>query len=243
MYFVDETLIVLNKLNIYTETTLWQFSVSELACSKVNRIMGVYGQVLVVVGEYTRKRTVPAGWVEDFHHRYIGLDIQSGSVKYTVDGYQLNEQEHLFNDYEHNYFVHQEGGLNLYFFTSLSSVDTAINRSLFITFDSQTGQTRTMDISAEIGSYDMIFLAASCMVNQHIYFSGDRIRKNNQMTTPRVGAFNIETLKIDWLYIFTDWEDGVLVKIGNPKVAGNKIYVHDTKNTLHILELEDEDEK
>lgn len=54
-----------------------------------------------------------------------------------------------------------------------------------------------------------------------------------------IGAFDIIEKQISWHHTLKDmFESGGFIKNDQPKVSGNKIYVLDSKNTLHILDRE-----
>ena len=66
-----------------------------------------------------------------------------------------------------------------------------------------------------------------------IFYSEDASRK--LVKDYKIGAFNIKTKKVDWLYTF-DFPEGVSLKSPAPVIGGNHLYVLDTTGTLHIFE-------
>jgi hypothetical protein len=223
---------LLTNLEIKTETAFWQFSVADLGASKVSKIMGVFGQVLVVVAEYEQKN-------RDFStfERYIGLDINTGSVLYNTDTYKCGVHIKQFIG-QAPFFVFEPNDLLIYTIVYLG-IDEQY--CYLLVFNTQTGDINTTNLTTQIMAQDgMHFINAASKTDNHLYFKYDgSFPRTGKTKPPKIGAINLETYNIDWIYAFTDWEEGVQAKHGNPKRAGNKIYVHDSMKTLHILELEE----
>jgi outer membrane protein assembly factor BamB len=91
MFFLSENQL-LHNFHLPTETTLWQFSVADFGASKVSKIMGVFGQVLVVVAEM--QHPVYSGREAEL---YLGLDLNTGQLTWKTN-YFINsagEQEYF----------------------------------------------------------------------------------------------------------------------------------------------------
>ncbi|MFC3809175.1 hypothetical protein [Lacihabitans lacunae] len=200
---------LLTNLEIKTETTLWQYSVAELGADKVSRILGVFGQVLVVVCEMPKS---PKSLL-------VGLDITDGSKLFTVPltQYQMNNNL-LF--YEANNSIVSIIGEYLWEF-SLSTFQVIREKYLPEVF-------KTEDVHIQV------YLAT--LQGDSIYFAASEFGKS--MSSAIVGIFD---LKKEQLIDYIDLKpNGKFCMGGNsrPQVSGNKIYMLDTKKTLHILERE-----
>lgn len=105
-------------------------------------------------------------------------------------------------------------------------------------FDTQTGQIlHTQGLKPEGKRINASFFQSTDFQGQHLYFRA--VDEAVGGFASMVGAFNINTHLIDWHHNMHDQIENGALRNNTPKVAGNKIYVHDTVNTLHILEMED----
>jgi hypothetical protein len=193
----------------YTETTLWQYSVAELGADKVSRILGVFGQVLVVVCEMPKSTK----------SILVGLDITDGSKLFTVPLTQYQMNNNLFF-YEANNSIVSIIGEYLWEF-SLSTFQVIREKYLPEVF-------KTEDVHIQV------YLAT--LQGDYIYFAASEFGKS--MSSAIVGIFDLKKeLLIDYIDLKPN---GKFCMGGNsrPQVSGNKIYVLDTKKTLHILERE-----
>jgi hypothetical protein len=196
--------------NHQTETSLWQYSVAELGADKVSKILGVFGRMLVVVCEMPKN---PKSIL-------VGLDITDGSKLFTVPLTQYQTNNNLFF-YEANNSIVSIIGEYLWEF-SLSTFQVIREKYLPEVFN-------TEDVHMQV------YLAT--LQGDYIYFAASEFGKS--MSSAIVGIFD---LKKEQLIDYIDLKpNGKFCMGGNscPQVSGNKIYVLDTKKTLHILERED----
>lgn len=71
---------------------------SELRAEKVTKILGVFGEVLVVICEY------PNPHIERFMAKiYLGLAVSSGELLCERDSFSYDHQKILFADPGHNW--------------------------------------------------------------------------------------------------------------------------------------------
>jgi hypothetical protein len=196
--------------NHQTETTLWQYSVAELGADKVSRILGVFGQVLVVVCEMPKSTK----------SILVGLDITDGSKLFTVQLplYQMNN--------------------NLFFYEANNSIVSIIGEYLW-EYSLSTFQVIREKYLPEVFNTEDVHIQVylATLQGDSIYFAASEFGKS--MSSAIVGIFD---LKNEQLIDYIDLKpNGKFCMGGNscPQVSGNKIYVLDTKKTLHILERED----
>jgi hypothetical protein len=207
-YFCNSE-IEITSLHLPTETTLWQFSVADLGASKVSKIMGVFGQVLLVVAE-----TV---WPE---HIFVGLDVATGAVLCQV------KCNHYLMPTNAHYYAPNNSLLclvddNLW---EYSLTEQRIIRDKHFPEAFTKGEVR---IKARLGS----------LVGDLFYFAGEDM--NKPITSAFVGVFDIVKEKLIDIIDLKSNGKFSLGGNSRPKVANNKIYTLDTANTLHILELEE----
>jgi hypothetical protein len=215
-FYHSQSIFFVNKkeevvlFSLPTETTLWQYSVAKLGADKVSRILGVFGQVLVVVCKMP-KNPIPI---------LVGLNITDGSKLFTVQLplYQMNN--------------------NLFFYEANNSIVSIIDEYLW-EFSLSTFQVIREKYLPEVFNTEDVHIQVylATLQGDSIYFAASEFGKS--MSSAIVGIFD---LKKEHLIDYIDLKpNGKFCMGGNscPQVSGNKIYVLDTKNTLHILERED----
>ena len=218
-------------LSVQNGSLLWQFSVSELGKRKwvngsetieeegqVNKIIGIMGEVLVVVitggGDRDRART-----------QLIGLHTQTGELLWLLDGF------------EHAGITHP------YLPTTATLMPNAQNEYLvgfqnryFIEIDPQVGKVtrcRKIDDQCQIHNLATIMDSFS-LQGDHLYFRTSVSSMGGFPTA--IGAFNYKTETIEWLHVFEEFaKEGKFIPINQPKAEGNRVYVLDSGNTLHIF--------
>ncbi|MBK9509681.1 MAG: hypothetical protein IPO04_09540 [Cytophagaceae bacterium] len=73
-YYIDENQII-HSFHLPTETTLWQYAITDLGAEKVSKILGVFGQTLVVVGQ-----------IREYTYMLLSLDVQSCQLLWKPRG-------------------------------------------------------------------------------------------------------------------------------------------------------------
>ena len=150
----------------------------------------------------------------------VGLDITDGSKLFTVQLplYQMNN--------------------NLFFYEANNSIVSIIGEYLWEFSLSTFKVIREKYLPEVFNTEDVhiqVYLAT--LQGDTIYFAASEFGKS--MSSAIVGIFD---LKKEQLIDYIDLKpNGKFCMGGNscPQVSGNKIYVLDTKKTLHILERED----
>ncbi len=219
-------------LDINTGSLLWQFSVSELGKytwsdgvkthreeGKVERIIGVFGEVLVCVitggGERVRGNT-----------QLIGLDTSTGNLLWQIEQFigtpnrQLPATATLMPDAQNKNLVGFQSGD-------------------FIEIDPQVGKVlRYSQINLVYEQHTLTGLMDSfSLQGDHLYFRSSVSSMGGFPTA--IGAFNYKTETIEWLYVFEEFaKEGKFIPINQPKAEGNRVYALDSGNTLHIFERE-----
>ena len=218
---------ILTNLEINTETTLWQYSVADLGAEKVSKILGVFGQTLVVVCGYSKEIERPNGQKNTYpYEKIIGLNKDTGQLLYEVDGYELDGEYKLFGPSSCSLFVYNDGETILHALIGF-----------YLTFDTQTGETKTLNIDVQAHDRGISAVKSASIDGESIGFSAYDFKVGGFDSV--VGVFNTKTLKIEDHYTYEEANnEGAFFGPGQPKIHGNKIYALDTKNTLHILERE-----
>ncbi len=221
LYLVKEDKKTICNLEIKTETTLWQYSVIELGAEKVSKILGVFGQTLVVVG-----------YIREYTYMLLGLDVQSGQLLWKheeVFAAELHGKVHpvklscIYADTETGKLILFEGGVYAEFEGSTGNILKWIN--IFkspLSFGKYQMDTHAFDICDADEEY--IYFRTS--VPGYGMYSG-------------AGIFNRKTDQLEFLDVILS-ENGRPISIGPQKVKATKekFYVLDNQNTLHIYERE-----
>ncbi|WP_341228488.1 hypothetical protein [uncultured Arcticibacterium sp.] len=208
--------------NHQTETTLWQFDSSELGIEKISKIMGVFGEVLVVVGLYEN----PDPRYSDQYELFMGFDINTGSLLWQQKEVLINEKTSPLGGLSFN-LQFQNDGLML----------EALLGEYYWTLNSQSGEITAVSIKDQLDDIGLWVAMSSAISATHLYFRAQVHALGGFAKC--IGSFDLETKKIDWFHTFEEFnQTGAAVKNNQPKVGGNKIYALDTNNTLHIFERE-----
>ncbi len=218
---------ILNNLEIKTETTLWQYAITDLGAEKVSKILGVFGQTLVVACGYSRLVEMPNGnKVNAKLEKIIGLEVNSGHLLYETDHYLINRETHFLGS-----------GLNTNWV--FNDEETIIHAILddYLSFDTQTGKITALNIREMAQEKGINGLQSSSIEENKIGFRAFDDQLGGFQAV--IGIFNTQTLKIEDHYTYADArKEGAYFKPGQPIISGKKIYALDSKNTLHILERE-----
>ena len=83
---------------------------------------------------------------------------------------------------------------------------------------------------------EKIKIIASTLQNNYFFFTAER--QGYGFGSGIVGAYNIQTEKIDWLHDM-EFANGIFFPAGEaPKLDEDRLYVLDSEGTLHIFEKE-----
>ena len=221
-YDIDENQII-HSFHLPTEITLWQYSVADLGAEKVSKILGVFGQTLVVVGQIKENTFV-----------LFGLDVQSGQLLWKHDTvFERNSDGRI-----------SRVKLNLPYADTTSNKIIIFEAGFYIEIEGSSGQIlKWIDVFKSPFHYNDLTMDAfafdiSQADEEHIYF---RTSVPTYGMYTGAGIFNRKTDKLEFLEIIKN-EKGNPVIIGPLKIQATKekYYVLDTQNTLHIFEREDE---
>jgi outer membrane protein assembly factor BamB len=223
-YYYSEERTKLKCIKIIEETLLWQFSVSELGKYKdfdgyfkpiekegeVRKILGVFDEVLVAQ---------ISGGESANENQLLGLNIQTGRQEWIISGIS----DVCANLQANNTQTHLLG----------------IRDREFIEIDLKTAQiSRNKDIQSVL-TYQDKTIAVKCMSikDQHIFFTGSF--SGLVFHSGVIGAFNIETVQLDWLHDMEFDRNTNFNMSSTPQIEGNRLYALDSGGTLHIFEREE----
>ncbi|AWV98073.1 hypothetical protein [Arcticibacterium luteifluviistationis] len=181
--------------------------------------MGVFGEVLVVVGV-----------VDDKNDTYFpkkdlifGLDISLGKVLWktqTAENYEVNN----INGLHYGLKPYKEG-----------TIVRALGGNHYFELDTQNGRIQATSLQEQLTLLGLKYLQSSDISSTHLFFKSESSQGHGLDNC--IGSFNYETKKIDWHHVIDELsETGTTIKNGEPKASANKIYALDTNNTLHIFE-------
>ncbi|MBK9509684.1 MAG: hypothetical protein IPO04_09555 [Cytophagaceae bacterium] len=223
----DENFNSITFYNHLTETTLWQYAITGLGAEKVSKILGVFGQTLVVVCGYSRFVEIPNGnKVNAKLEKIIGLYVNTGHLLFETDQYEINGETHFLGSGLNTNWVFNDG-------------ETFVHAILddYLSFDTQTGKITALNIREMAQEKGINGLQSSSIEGNKIGFRAFDDQLGGFQSV--IGIFNTQSLKIEDHYTYADArKEGAYFKPGQPIVSGNKIYALDSKNTLHIYERE-----
>jgi len=182
-------------------------------------------------GEYGEIRNI-LGVVEDELYVWLGnttlvaINIQNGVVQWYINTYETHQVGfdtgvHLLAD---------QRKVVLFYGTNYVEIDLQAQNSKLL-------------LKNTFGR-DWVF-SANTVVGNYIYFVG-RTYATQELS---VGAFNRQSLQVEWYYAAPEWQgtvpddyEGNTVVLGSaPQVSDNKLYVLENgTGTLYIFEREDE---
>ncbi len=216
LYLANKNLDI-SSFHLPTETTMWQYSAADLGAEKVTKILGVFGEVLVVVGVSGDRIFV-----------LFGLDVNSGALVWKHDK------------------VFEPNGVDPSVKLQVPWADTENNRiiifekSHYIEIQGSTGHIhKWINVYKTPLTYQDVTVSEFSMGSvdeDYIYF---RASVHNYGMYTWAGIFNRHTDTIEFM-------DLILSEKGNPvsvcacevKVTKEKFYVLDVQNTLHIYDRE-----
>ncbi|MBK9933180.1 MAG: hypothetical protein IPP05_03360 [Cytophagaceae bacterium] len=211
----------IGNFHLPTETTLWQYAIADLGAEKVSKILGVFGQTLVVVG-----------YIREYTYMLLGLDVQSGQV--------LWKHEEIFAAELHGK-VHPVKLSCIYADSGTGKV-ILFEAGVYSEFEGSSGNIlkwiNIFKSPLSFGKYKMDAYAFDiCDADEeYIYF---RTSVPGYGMYSGAGIFNRKTDQLEFLDVILS-ENGRPISIGPQKVKATKekFYVLDNQNTLHIYDRE-----
>ncbi|WP_341228484.1 hypothetical protein [uncultured Arcticibacterium sp.] len=217
--------------NHQTETTLWQFDSSELGIEKISKIMGVFGEVLVVFGHKNTAQESYLSSVPDLPI-FFGISVANGSL--------LWQQDVVFMSGKNERDTHCR--ISLPFLNNETGKVIIFEAGQYIEMDALTGEIciwqnlHENPLSLNGLSMDPFFFDPCQVDESFIYF---RTGIGESSRRAGVGVFDRKKQELVALEVLTD-DSGNPVEMGPLKVQATKdeIYALDLKQTLHIFERE-----
>ncbi len=212
---------LIGAIHLPTETTLWQYAITELGAEKVSKILGVFGQTLVVVGQ-----------ISEYTYMLLGLDVQSGQLLWKHEEIFAPNNEGrkhpvklypIFPDIEADKVIIFGAG---YYIELLGSTGKIIKWVDIFKAPPSFGKYQMDAYAFDICDADEEYIYFRTCVPGYGMYSG-------------AGIFNRKTDQLEFLDVILS-ENGRPISIGPQKVKATKekFYVLDNQNTLHIYERE-----
>ena len=234
LYVEDDIIIAYNnfsgefkRINTQTET-LWQFPLSSLGgteyepdkTDKINKILGIaHGNI----------------WFYTDFGRLVALDLETGDVVKKISG----------NPSDKNSTYEMTLGLGDCFFRSSDKNIVSVSGFDFQIIDTeQLAVTEQYDFReadpSGIGTYRSVYSP----LLQGDYFTFLGIKEEDFGHIRRIGIFDYKARKLVWEYeVISEEEfDETRNQLVAPRplyMSGNKLYIKDIKDNLHIFERED----
>ena len=224
LFIFNKNDLKITNLHLPTETTLWQYDISVLGVERVEKIFGVFGKVLVVLGQKASESTgsgVPNLPI------IFGISTESGELLWKQD-------EAFLHGYDVPYSV----------YTPLLEPQTGrvviFSNGLYTEIDATSGEIilwknlHENPLSASGHTMDRFCFDPSQVDETYIYF---RTGIGHSSNRTGLGVFNRKLQQLESLEILKD-EKGKPVSMGPQRIQAtkDKIYALDLKNTLHIFE-------
>ena len=232
LYVEDDIIIAYNnfsgefkRINTQTET-LWQFPLSSLGgteyepgkTDKINKILGIaHGNI----------------WFYTDFGRLVALDLETGDVVKKISG----------NPSDKNSTYEMTLGLGDCFFRSLDKNIVSVNAFDFQIIDTeQLAVTEQYDFREAdptgIGTYRRVF--SPLLQGDYFTFLGEK-EEDFGSNMRRIGIFDYKARKLVWAYELISIDEyeqtrNHLVPSKPLYMSGNKLYIKDIKDNLHIFE-------
>jgi hypothetical protein len=167
-------------------------------------------------------------WVDLAFGAILGLDIETGEVKYLFNMPTPKSSDFIENDYVHlhgyNHTVYDADTNKLIGINRWHYYEIDLNKDI-ISLDLRLYKEDSINLKV-VASHPN----RRCMDSTHIYF--------NDVENHKIAALNRESLKIDWVYKFDGSEASRLGNLCEIEKKGDKLYVFDHLGNLFIFKKE-----
>ncbi|MBR8726407.1 hypothetical protein IX307_002903 [Bacteroides pyogenes] len=234
LYVEDDIIIAYDNFRgefkrINTEIeTLWQFTIASLGDSPYLDEEDKIGDFLGITNNYL--------WIITNLGRLIAIDIETGEVQRVASSHPIDEKYnyHINKAFGHIYIKEENGNLYCMSYNMVTIIDTQ-------TFSIKEEYNFREEDPEGMGQYESVY--KPLLQGDYFTFLGEK-EEDFGSGIRRVGIFDYKTRKLVWEYevISEDEFDETRNHLVVPQplyMSGNKLYIKDFKNTLHIFERKD----
>jgi hypothetical protein len=227
---------IIGRYIIESGILLWRYDVTEIARwrqfpsepeqpGEVRKFLGVWQDELLVALT---------------NHTIIALDIHTGELKRKWRDVPEEKCQNIpFKGYRAVAIPYPEGMV----LDSEGGKLVGADGIFYWEIDLHTGALLFKEFSAEFGTplnevqYSFARGRTPALSGDHLFLIGERYHSARNGNDSEVIAFNRKTQTIDWRHTFP-MEEGVRFRLHlhSPVLEGNRLYVLDTSDTLHIFE-------
>ena len=234
MLYVEDDIIIaydnfsgeIKRINTATET-LWQLSIASLGESPYPDEEDKIGDLLGITNNYL--------WIMTNLGRLIAIDIETGEVQKIASPHPIDEKYnyHINKAFGHIYIKEENGNLYCMSYNMVTIIDSQ-------TFAIKEEYNFREEDSEGMGQYESVY--KPLLQGDYFTFLGEK--EEDYGGIRRVGIFDYKARKLVWEHEVISEEEcdttrNQLVTSQPLYMSGDKLYIKDIKDNLHIFERED----
>lgn len=230
LYMEDDTIIAYDnfsgefkRINTATET-LWQLSIASLGESPYPDEEDKIGDLLGITNNYL--------WIMTNLGRLIAIDIETGEVQKIASPHPIDEKYnyHINKAFGHIYIKEENGNLYCMSYNMVTIIDSQ-------TFAIKEEYNFREEDSEGMGQYESVY--KPLLQGDYFTFLGEK--EEDYGGIRRIGIFDYKARKLVWEYEVISEEEfdetnNYLVSSQPLYMSGDKLYIKDIKDNLHIFE-------
>ena len=230
LYVEDDIIIAydnfsgeIKRINTATET-LWQLSIASLGESPYPDEEDKIGDLLGITNNYL--------WIMTNLGRLIAIDIETGEVQKIASPHPIDEKYnyHINKAFGHIYIKEENGNLYCMSYNMVTIIDSQ-------TFAIKEEYNFREEDSEGMGQYESVY--KPLLQGDYFTFLGEK--EEDYGGIRRIGIFDYKARKLVWEYeVISEEEfDETRNQLVAPRplyMSGDKLYIKDIKDNLHIFE-------
>ena len=230
LYVEDDIIIAydnfsgeIKRINTATET-LWQLSIASLGESPYPDEEDKIGDLLGITNNYL--------WIMTNLGRLIAIDIETGEVQKIASPHPIDEKYnyHINKAFGHIYIKEENGNLYCMSYNMVTIIDSQ-------TFAIKEEYNFREEDSEGMGQYESVY--KPLLQGDYFTFLGEK--EEDYGGIRRIGIFDYKARKLVWEYELISIDEyeqtrNHLVPSKPLYMSGDKLYIKDIKDNLHIFE-------
>ena len=231
MLYVEDDIIIaydnfsgeIKRINTATET-LWQLSIASLGESPYPDEEDKIGDLLGITNNYL--------WILTNLGRLIAIDIETGEVQKIASPHPIDEKYnyHINKAFGHIYIKEENGNLYCMSYNMVTIIDSQ-------TFAIKEEYNFREEDSEGMGQYESVY--KPLLQGDYFTFLGEK--EEDYGGIRRIGIFDYKARKLVWEHEVISEEECDTTRnqlvISQPLyMSGDKLYIKDIKDNLHIFE-------
>ena len=231
MLYVEDDIIIaydnfsgeIKRINTATET-LWQLSIASLGESPYPDEEDKIGDLLGITNNYL--------WIMTNLGRLIAIDIETGEVQKIASPHPIDEKYnyHINKAFGHIYIKEENGNLYCMSYNMVTIIDSQ-------TFAIKEEYNFREEDSEGMGQYESVY--KPLLQGDYFTFLGEK--EEDYGGIRRIGIFDYKARKLVWEYELISIDEyeqtrNHLVSSQPLYMSGDKLYIKDIKDNLHIFE-------